>query len=193
MTGRTHDLIAFTSLSVVVVASDITHLTLATAVAAVIANQIGGITPDIDEPTAPLWRNLPSLRFLGKFFGKISGGHRFLTHSAPGMALFGLLAELLLKTISPLMPNVNTGFVWWSFMIGLFSHLLADTFTKEGVPWLLPLPFKFGLPPLKKLRLTTGKTAESLIVFPGILMFNIFFYAANYNRVVDILHRIITK
>ena len=57
MTGRTHDLIAFTGLLAATIVYPPAQLTLGTAVAAVLANQIGGITPDIDQPTAPFWRN----------------------------------------------------------------------------------------------------------------------------------------
>jgi len=54
MTGRTHDLAAITALGVVVVLMTPEHtVTLGTAIAAVFANLIGGIAPDIDQPTAP--------------------------------------------------------------------------------------------------------------------------------------------
>ena len=51
-------------------------------------------------------------------------------------------------------------------MLGVTSHLIMDTFTKEGVPWLLPLPFKFGFPPVRAWRITTGKKAEMLVILP---------------------------
>ena len=67
MTGRTHDLAAISALGLVALARPIPDLTLATALLAILANLIGGIAPDIDEPTAPFWRNLP----IGGFFGRI--------------------------------------------------------------------------------------------------------------------------
>ncbi len=69
MTGRTHDLAAFTTLGVVVLSQPLRTVTLATAMVAVLANLIGGIVPDIDQPTAPFWRNLPVGRYFGKIFG----------------------------------------------------------------------------------------------------------------------------
>ena len=64
MTGRTHDLAAITALAAVVLFEPLRTVSLGTALAAVLANQVGGIAPDIDQPTAPFWRNLP----IGGFF-----------------------------------------------------------------------------------------------------------------------------
>jgi inner membrane protein len=189
MTARTHDLAAITALGVVFVAGPMRTVTLATAIAAVFANLVGGITPDIDQPTAPFWRNLPVGKYFGSFFDKLLGGHRFLTHSLLGLALFGFAAHWLLVFIHPLMTRVDTGFVWWAFMIGMLSHLVMDTLTKEGVPWLLPIPIRFGLPPFRAFRITTGKAVETFGVFPLLLVFNALFYWANYHRLLDLLHR----
>lgn len=189
MTGRTHDLAAFTALGVVAMLAPPPALTLATALAAVLANLIGGIAPDIDEPTAPFWRNLPVMRLFGRFAGRILGGHRFLTHSLLGVALFGLGARLLLEFLSPLMGNIDRDIVWIAFMIGLLSHLVMDSFTKEGVPWLLPLPFKFGFPPLRALRLTTGKWVEASIIFPGLLALDGVICWLFYQPILAFLHK----
>ncbi|HSX28427.1 MAG TPA: metal-dependent hydrolase [Candidatus Saccharimonadales bacterium] len=188
MTARTHDLAAITALGVIFLLRPIQNITLATAILAVFANLIGGITPDIDQPTAPFWRNLPVGGTIGRIFDKLLGGHRFITHSLLGLALFGYLVHLLLHFLHPIMGSIDSGLVWWAFMIGMVSHLIMDTLTKEGVPWLLPVPIKFGVPPLKKLRITTGKAGETLIVFPGLLAFNAAFYYLHYHQILDILH-----
>ncbi len=189
MTGRTHDLAAITALGVIVLAQQPRTVTLATGIVAVFANLVGGIVPDIDQPTAPFWRNLPVGKYFGKVFGLVNGGHRFLTHSLLGLALFGFTAHWLLVFVHPIMHSVNVDLVWWSFMIGMISHLLMDTFTKEGVPWLLPIPYKFGLPPIKSLRITTGHWVETLVVFPGLAVFNFWLYYLNYDKLLVILHR----
>ena len=189
MTARTHDLAAVTALGVIVFVEPIRTITLATAIVAVFANLIGGITPDIDQPTAPFWRNLPVGKFFGRVFDKLLGGHRFLSHSLLGLALFGFGAHWLLVFLHPIMPKVDSGLVWWAFMIGMLSHLIMDTLTKEGVPWLLPIPFKFGLPPLKEFRITTGKAVETLIVFPMLLAFNAYWYTTHYRQLLALLHR----
>lgn len=188
MTGRTHDLAAFTALSLVVLSLPPRPITLSTMLLALLANQIGGIAPDIDQPTAPLWRNLPIGNLAGKVFSRVLGGHRFLTHSLVGLALMGVLIHLLLVFLTPLVPNADTGYIWWAFMIGMVSHLVLDSFTKEGVPWLLPLPIKFGFPPLKRLRVTTGKKLETLVIFPGIALVCGIIYASNYEQALKFFH-----
>lgn len=189
MTARTHDLAAITLLGVVVLLQPERSVSLSTAIAAIIANQIGGITPDIDQPTAPFWRNLPVAGIFGRLFGKLLGGHRFLTHSILGMVVFGFAAQALLTFMGPLLGRIDTGFVWWAYMIGMFSHLLMDSFTREGVPWLLPIPIKFGFPPVRRLRIVTGKKAEALLIFPGLIVFNALFYAHQHQRLLDLLKR----
>lgn len=189
MTARTHDLAAITALGLIVLNQPAKHVSVAAAILVVLANQLGGIAPDIDQPTAPFWRNLPVGKFFGKVFDKILGGHRFITHSLLGLGLLGLLLHLLLVFLTPIMPSVDTGYVWWAFMIGALSHLIMDTFTKEGVPWLLPIPIKFGIPPVKSLRITTGKWMEKFIFF-ALLVFDVWYAQAHYQTLVNIIHHI---
>ena len=189
MIGRTHDLAAITALGAVVLVGPPRTMTVATALVAVVANQFGGIAPDIDQPTAPFWRNLPVGGVFGKVLSRTLGGHRFLSHSVLGLAIFGGLVRLLLNFLQPIMPHVNGGYVWWAFMIGMLSHLVMDTITKEGVPWLLPIPVKFGLPPMKSLRVTTDKKLERLIIFPGLLLLDVIYCANHYPALVALFHQ----
>ncbi len=188
MKARTHDLAAVTALGIVVMAQPEHTLTLGTAVVALVANQLGGIAPDIDQPTAPFWRNLPIGGICGRVVDKMLGGHRFITHSILGLILFGLLSKLLLTTLHPIIPSINIDLVWWAFMIGMTSHLVMDSFTKEGVPWLLPIPIKFGFPPLKRLRVTTGKIGEALF-FGAILLFDVWYCSTHYQEIIQLLHQ----
>ncbi|HWT56075.1 MAG TPA: metal-dependent hydrolase [Candidatus Microsaccharimonas sp.] len=190
MTARTHDLAAFTALAIVVVLHPLHEITLSTLLVALLANQIGGIAPDIDQPTAPFWRNLPVGKFFGKFVDKLLGGHRFLSHSLLGLVLFAYLAKLLLVLLHPLMARVDTQLVWEAFIVGMLSHLVMDSFTKEGVPWLLPIPFKFGFPPLKTLRITTGKFSEHFVIFPVLLIITIWICSTHYQNIVTYLHQL---
>lgn len=189
MTGRTHDLAAFTALSAVLVVQPLPEMTMGTAIAALAANMIGGIAPDIDQSTAPFWRNLPIMHMFGKFFGRLLGGHRFLSHSLLGMALFGVLFSLLLNLLQPSFPKINLDIVWWAFMIGFGSHLVMDTFTKEGVPWLLPVPISFGIPPVRAFRITTGEFVEKFLLFPGLLIVTGYIYYAHYGKILELLHK----
>lgn len=187
MTGRTHDLAAFTALSVVVVTQPLPEITMGTALVALGANMIGGIAPDIDQSTAPFWRNLPPMRIFGRLFGKLVGGHRFLSHSILGMVVFGFLFNLILKFFQPSIPDINLEVVWWAFMIGFASHLVMDTFTKEGVPWLLPVPISFGFPPVRALRVTTGEFFEKYILFPLLLVITGYIYYTYYDKILELL------
>ncbi len=188
MTGRTHDLAALTAMVAVVSISAPKTLALSTLLLSLLANQIGGIVPDVDQPTAPFWRNLPVGSIFGRMFGRLSGGHRFITHSILGLVLFGFGFKMLLTFLSPILGNVNLGFVWWAFIIGMISHLFMDTFTKEGVPFLLPFPWKFGLPPLKALRITTGKNIEKLIVFPSLIIICAFIFINSQSVFLALFH-----
>lgn len=189
MTARTHDLAAITAFGLVASVQSVRTVSVATAVMALLFNQIGGIFPDIDQPTAPLWRNLPVGRWFGKAFDKLIGGHRFLTHSAVGVVLTGWLFHWLFHLLNLIIPKMDAHIVWWAFMIGVVSHLFMDLFTKEGIPLLLPIPIRFGFPPLKALRLTTGKLGEKGI-FMVILAFDIWYFSANYQTFVAIFHHI---
>ena len=194
MKARTHDVAAATALlGVVIVLPELPTVTLSAVVGVIIANQLGGIAPDIDQPTAPFWRNLPIGGIFGRVIAKMLGGHRFLTHSLLGVALVGFLLNILLAFIGPLFPNTQMEYVWWAFMIGMVSHLVMDTFTKEGVPWLLPIPVKFGIPPLRKLRITTGKWTESFIALPVLLVAAAAICALNYDEIWTLLHRHIIR
>lgn len=180
-------------LGVVVMLPEPPTVTLATAIAVVLANQLGGIAPDIDQPTAPFWRNLPIGGMFGKVIAKMLGGHRFITHSLIGMVLVGLLLNILLTFISPLFPSVQMHYVWWAFMIGMVSHLLMDTFTKEGVPWFLPIPVKFGIPPLRRFRITTGKWVEEFVMLPILFVGFAAICAIYYTPLLTILREHIVR
>jgi inner membrane protein len=163
-------------------------MTLGTVTVAILANLIGGIAPDIDEPTAPFWRNLPIGGIFGRILHVVVGGHRFLLHSLLGMLGMGLLLDLLLLFLRPSWPTLNADVVWWSFMIGYASHLASDSLTKEGVPWLLPIPIKFGFPPFKAWRITTGKFMEAFVVFPGLVLVELWLVHQNYGYLLSLLH-----
>src|SRR5437667_11524053 len=119
MTARTHDAAAITALLAAIFVMPLQTVSLGTALLVVLANQIGGIAPDIDQPTAPFWRNLPVGGFLGKIFDKMLGGHRFFTHSLLGLAAFGFGALWLLNLAHGIMPHVDVHIVWWAFIIGM--------------------------------------------------------------------------
>lgn len=184
--GRTHDLAAFTALSYVVATQPLQPTTLATGIVALMGGLVGGLTPDIDQPTADLWRKFPAGSVVGRIFYPFLGGHRYISHSIIGILFFAWFSKFLLTRIG-LILLVDMNIVWSAFMIGYISHLIMDTFTQEGVPWLFPIPFRFGFPPLKFLRVKTGSFVEKTIIFPGLLFTNGYIYYHYYSKFIDLL------
>jgi inner membrane protein len=187
MTGRTHDLAAFTSINYLIATSTLLHMSLGTAFVAFSANLIGGLTPDIDQPTADLWHKLPGGTVYSRIITPFLGGHRYISHSVLGIIIFGWLVHWLLQ-ISSHTLIVDSSIVWWSFMIAYISHLVLDTFTKEGVPWLFPIPIKFGVPPFSFLRIKTGGFIEKYLLFPGLLVLNGIILYQHYTKYLAFFH-----
>lgn len=190
MTGRTHDLIAFTALSAVIMYQPLHIISLGTVFFAFNANLVGGLMPDIDQPTAKLWHDIPAGSVFGRIFAPLLGGHRSISHSFFGIVLFGFLTHWILGLMNSIIL-VDMNAVWIAFMIGYISHLIADTITHEGVPWLFPLPAKIGIPPVKALRPHTGGIVEKFIIFPGFVAINAFIYFSNYSKALQFFHHYI--
>jgi inner membrane protein len=192
MTGRTHDLAAFSALTIAIAFLPIEKMSLATAVVAFSANMIGGLAPDIDQPTGALWNRMRGGSIISRMISPMLGGHRFISHSVLGVFLFGWLLKVGLELISPVLL-VDMNIVWWAFMIGFVSHLVIDMLTKEGVPWLFPIPFHFGIPPLRRLRIKTGEMVEKSIIFPGLLFLNAYIIYTHYGKILQFFTENIVK
>lgn len=164
MLGLTHQMIALLAALWLLIMYPVS-LGWLVAILAIVAVMVGALTPDLDHPTANLWRRLIGGRLFGLLFNAFSGGHRHFTHSLLGIAAIGggthyLVTYLLTPAYIP-----TTLVLWRAFMIGYISHLLADTLTDQGVPWLWPLPWNIKIPPgHKAVRVTTGSVVERLLV-----------------------------
>lgn len=189
MTGRTHDLAAFTALSYVLVTTPPEKISLATALVAFTTNMVGGLAPDLDQSTAALWRRVRAGTILGKIISPLLGGHRFLSHSLIGVFLAGVIARVILDMMSSVVL-VDMQIVWWAFMIGFVSHLVMDFFTHEGVPLFFPIPIRIGFPPLSFLRMKTGGIVEKSFVFPVLIFINVFLYYTHYHTVLEFLRHL---
>ncbi len=187
MTGRTHDLIALTCFTYIAAITPPIHLSLATVLVSLGANVTGGIAPDIDQPTAHLWHKIPAGSIIGRIISPLFGGHRFISHSVAGIVLFGFVLQYILSWMHTFLL-VDINIVWWAFMIGYVSHLIADTFTYEGVPWLFPIPIKVGIPPVRFLRMKTGGLIERLVVFPGFILLESYLIYTHYATFLKYIH-----
>jgi len=186
MTGRTHDLAAFTSLSWAFITLPPESMTLATLVTCLGANFIGALYPDLDNASADLWKKVRGGHWLGKLIAPLLGGHRMITHSLVGLVVTGWLLSKLLMIVGGVLL-VDMSLVWWAFMIGYVSHVFTDSLTKEGVPLFFPLPWDVGVPPIKALRVTTGARMEKFVVYPGLLLLTGYLYYQNYPQVLAFL------
>lgn len=158
-----------------------------TVAVAVVAAFLGGMVPDLDESGAQFWRRMPAGAgsILGKMVAPVFGSHRFVTHSLLGLGLFGWgVGWVLGRTGGFLLVDQNI--VWWAAMLGFGSHLVADALTKEGIPLLWPLPAKFGIPPFKMLRISTGGWMEK-VYFVGLLAANAWVVSNHYSRFSELV------
>lgn len=192
MTGRTHDLAAFTALAITITLIPLEKMTLATAVAAFSANMIGGLAPDIDQPTANLWNRLPAGSIISRIASPVLGGHRHISHSIIGVIFFGVALKFLLSMLSSVIL-VDMDIVWWAFMIGFLSHLVMDMLSRDGVPWFFPIPINFGIPPFRFMRIKTGGLIEKSVIFPGLIILNGYIIYTNYSKFVEFVGKFIVK
>ncbi len=142
---------------------------------------LGALTPDVDNARSTLGQKLGPI---SREFQHLAG-HRTFFHSLIGMGIVGAIiwaaqyalglalyhfgltvtGEELNAGISPagfLAPSV--GIAFGGLMIGYFLHLVADSLTEGGVPWLWPSKVRYGFPPNRHLRFKTGSRWEPILV-----------------------------
>jgi inner membrane protein len=192
MTARTHDTFALASLVTVAAYFPPNSLNLLTFFSAIIAVNIGALLPDMDQAGNRMWDLLPAGDYFGKFFRKIFYKHRTVTHSLIGVILIYKTMEWLLPRLLNSI-QIDGQIVLISIMIGYVSHLLADSFTEEGLPLLFPLPLTFGIPPVKKLRIVTDSWQETYLVQPGIILYLIWFFSNHQQQLLQILRSTTTN
>lgn len=189
MVAKTHNAIALASLVTVAAFYPPESVNLATFIAVIIGNNIGGLIPDMDTSGNYLWGLLPQGQVLGKFLRKIFYKHRTITHSLLGLfIIYSLLESVLPKIFN--VDFIDHNLLMESIMIGFISHLVADGLTEEGIPLLFPLRINFGIPPIRKLRIKTGRWFENIIVFPGVWVYLFWFVHTNQQVFLQILKNI---
>lgn len=145
---------------------------------------LGALTPDIDNARSTL----------GKKLGPISkgiqhvAGHRRFFHSIIGLLVMGALiwgaqygigvllyrtgadagarqlGEALAGSALGIDVAKGAGIAFTALLIGYFLHLVADSLTIGGVPWLWPSRVRFGFPPNHKWRFKSGTWVEKVVV-----------------------------
>src|SRR3989344_6505483 len=119
MTARSDDLFAATAGLVAIVYGPVPEMTLGTAVVAASSLFLGGMAPDLDEPGAQFWQRMPAGAgtILGKIVAPVFGSHRFVTHSAAGLAILGWLGFKILEVSEGFFGVDGVG-GWWAFLFG---------------------------------------------------------------------------
>jgi inner membrane protein len=148
---------------------------------AIISAMVGALTPDLDQPTANIWRRLIGGNTVGNIFKAFSGGHRHFTHSVLGIIVIGwCLNWIIVHVINPAFASQALA-LWTAFMIGYISHPVLDSFTDKGVPWLWPLKTHIKIPPgPEELRVTTNSFVERVIVRSGIIIIAVLLLQRNW-------------
>lgn len=91
---------------------------------------VAGLLPDIDEDGAIVSRALgPVGNVLSDVVSLVAGGHRGATHTLPAVVLVAAAVYWLWGDPALAMAAG----------CGYLSHLIGDTLTPMGVPWLWPL------------------------------------------------------
>ncbi len=195
MTARTHDLAAFTALVIAFVyLPAVPAVSVPTLILAFGANFVGGLLPDIDQPTSDFWDNFRMGPFVAKVVCPALGGHRHISHSLIGVGGFALLSYALLHWLAGIvLLDINPILIWYSFLIGIGSHILMDMPTKLGVPLLWPWKFKFGIPPIKRLRVESGKFAEKYVFFPGLLLLSSYLLYTHQDKLITFLRLVFER
>lgn len=192
MTSRTHDIFALASLITVAANFPPAVLNIPTLVTASIASVIGSLLPDIDQESNRLWDLLPAGEIISHVSDGIFIAHRTISHSILGCAIAYKFFEWVLPKILNT-GSIDIGLVLASLMVGYISHLLLDSFTEEGIPLFFPIRFRFGFPPIPSWRIKTGKWFEKFVVFPGIILYLLWFSIENQSRLIYLFRVMINK
>lgn len=186
MMQRTHDLAAVSFVSSRLLVFPPVHITWETFLGLGIVTILGATIPDIDNVSSHVWKH-KVFPWEGKLTRDFLQGHRQLSHSFLGGVIFTLALRFLLQIIN--LANIDVNLLLQGFEVAYLSHLITDSFTKQGVPWLYPLPIKFGFPPLAALRIKAGGWVEKGLIFPLLLAATIWLYYTYRSNIWLILPR----
>ena len=191
MTGKTHQAIGITTAITYFVVSSTPSYNPATFAAVIGGSSIAALLPDIDQPAGELWDKIPIVgHSAGKIASKISFGHRNITHSLIGFALIIFGVYKLISTF-PLYWGIDHHKLFVAVALSYAMHLLADSFTLEGIPILFPYQRMFGIPPkpFDGIRIQGGKWFENIVIFP---LANIILFLAiiiNWDKIKAVLFK----
>jgi inner membrane protein len=145
---------------------------------------IGALAPDIDNARSTIGKRAGIFSKAAQHFA----GHRRFFHSILGLLFVGIfiyavqyaiglllfrtgadagareIGEALAGSALGLSVATGAGIAFSAFLTGYFLHLVADSLTEGGVPWLWPSHLRLGFPPNRKWRFKSGSAAEPVVV-----------------------------
>jgi inner membrane protein len=189
MTGKTHRIIGLTAGLGYFLAASPSAYQPATLGAVIVAAYLGSLMPDADDAGADIWHTIP----FGHSVGKISDPflkHRNISHSIVGLAIYTYIVYILVTSF-PGYWGIDGQAIVVASAIAYASHLLADSFTVEGIPVFWPWKRMFGIPPkpLEGIRIQTGKWFENLVVFPAINIILIVMVISDWAKIKSLIFR----
>ncbi|MDQ3239729.1 MAG: metal-dependent hydrolase [bacterium] len=186
MVGKSHQLVGFVSVYTVAILLPVGHLNTQTIIACVLCITVGSLASDLDSQENKLYTLIPiGQKIFAEVGERAFGRHRSISHSALGVVIFGYLTHWLIYMI-PKENGIPHELLWGSFMISFVSHLVADALTRDGIPLLWPIKWRFGFPPLKFLRMKTGGWFELYVVRSLLLLFLIYITYVEWDSVSSI-------
>lgn len=153
MIGHHHAIVAAAGYAAIHTASP-QRADVKTLAAGLAISTVCGLLPDIDEDGSIVSRTLGPVGWvLSKAVGFAAGGHRGATHTLPAVALVAAAVWFATRDV-----NLTAAAGW-----GYLSHLIGDTLTPMGVPWLWPVQrlgsrLSVGL-------FTTGTAVETWVTY----------------------------
>ncbi len=118
---------------------------------------------------------LPDIDQRVSWIGRLSGGHRGCTHSCLSLILLVLFALTLSISLPMILlvhgivirsPVLEEGkVILKAIVLGWTLHLLADAFTRGGIPLFWPVPTRLGIPPISALRFKVGTIMEDIVLW----------------------------
>lgn len=118
---------------------------------------------------------LPDIDQRVSWISRLAGGHRGCTHSCLSILLLVLFA----LTLSISLPAILLAHgivirslvleegkvILKAIVLGWTLHLLADAFTRGGIPLFWPVSTRFGIPPISALRFKVGTIMEDIVLW----------------------------
>lgn len=150
MLGTTHQIGGITAATITTTALYVAGFPLAREnpellPAIIVGGWVGGLIPDIDHPNSKISRfkvlGFPVFKPLAWIIFTLFG-HRGATHTLWSLFLTSLpfmLAPLFLPANSIIL-SVLIALFGIGYAVGYFSHLLLDSLTPSGTPFVWPLP-----------------------------------------------------